>query len=129
MDIVKAEEAFYTKMLSKNWSVKTVKNYLSQLRCFLREYKDRPRAKEISASEIEQYLLTKVQINTRKHARCAINAFYLLVINQPEKLKFIPWPKKEQKLVQFLDSSEVQRLLSVCTNLKHRAIICLLLLR
>ncbi len=87
MDIVKAEEAFIQKMQSKNWSKSTIGNYACQVRIFLREFQSKPRAKEISANEIEQYLLTKVKINTRNHARCGINAFYKLLINQPEKIK------------------------------------------
>ncbi|HRI20171.1 MAG TPA: tyrosine-type recombinase/integrase [Panacibacter sp.] len=126
MDIVQAQRIFVQRMESKNWSQKTIKNYACQVRIFLEQFKQRDRARNITADEIENYLLSKVEINTRKHARCGINAFYKLVINQPEKLRFIPWPKKEQKLIQFLDAAEVQALLKVCSNLKHKAIICLL---
>lgn len=126
MDIVQAESVFVQKMQSKNWSNATIKNYASQVRLFLNEFKDRDRARNITAKEIEEYLLTKIQINTRKHARCGINAFYKLVINQPEKLRLIPWPKKEQKLVEFLDVTEVQKMLSVCENIKHKCIIMLM---
>lgn len=126
MNIVKASELFVQRMHSKNWSEKTIKNYRSQVDAFLLVFKDRERPKEISADEIEKYLLKKVQINTLKHARCAINAFYKLVINQPEKLKYIPWPKKEQKLVEYITPDEAQRLLQACSNVKHKAIIMLL---
>lgn len=126
MDIVQAENLFVQKMQSKNWSDKTIKNYATQIRVFLREFKSRDRARNITAQEIEQWILSKVNINSRKHSRCAINAFYLLVINQPEKLKFIPWPKKEQRLVEYITAEEFSRLLSVCKNLKHRAIMCLM---
>lgn len=126
MNIVKASELFVQRMKSKNWSDKTIKNYRSQVDIFLRSFKDRERAKEISADDIEKYLLQKVQINTLKHARCAINAFYKLVINQPEKLKYIPWPKKEQKLVEYITPEEAQRLITVCSNLKHKVIMMLL---
>jgi integrase/recombinase XerD len=126
MDIVKAEAAFITKMHSKNWSEKTIKNYASQVRIFLREFKERNRAKEINANEIEAYLLSKVEINTRKHARCAINAFYKLLIGQPEKLKFIPWPKKEKKLIEFLTAEEMAKLIAACKNKKHKVIMMLM---
>ena len=126
MNIQSAQDAFNTKMLSKNWSDKTIKNYASQVHLFLKEFEGRPRAKEINANEIEGYLLSKVNINSRKHARCAINAFYCLVVNQPEKLKFIPWPKKEHKLIEFLDFSEIKAILSKCTNIKHKCIIMLM---
>ncbi len=126
MDIVQAEKLFVQRMQSKNWSKSTIDNYASQVRCFLREFKARDRARNITADEIEKYLLQKVQINTRKHARCGIQAFYKLAINQPMKLAHIPWPKKERKLPQPIDASEVQKLLKVCTNLKHKTIIALL---
>lgn len=126
MDVGKATETFIQRMHSKNWSKSTVDNYASQLRCFLNEFKSKPKAKEISANEIEKYLLSKVQVNTRKHARCAIQAFYTLVICQPMKLAHIPWPKKERKLPQPIDASDVQAMLKCCNNLKHKAIIALL---
>lgn len=126
MDIVQAENLFVQKMNSKNWSQKTIKNYAAQVRIFLREFKDRDRARNITAQEIEQYLLTKININSRKHSRCGINAFYALVINQPEKLRFIPWPKKEQKLIEYITQEEAMQLLQACTNLKHKAIMVLM---
>lgn len=126
MDTVQAEKLFVQRMQSKNWSQSTIDNYASQVRCFLREFKSRDRARNITADEIEKYLLQKVQINTRKHARCGIQAFYKLAINQPMKLAHIPWPKKERKLPQPIDASDVQKLLKVCTNLKHKTIIALL---
>lgn len=98
MDIVQAEETFVQRMKLKNWSGSTINNYASQVRCFLRQFESRDRARNITSDEIEKYLLTKGEVNTLKHARCGINAFYKLVINQPEKLKYIPWPKKELKL-------------------------------
>lgn len=126
MDVGKAIEIFTLRMQSKNWSKSTIDNYTSQVRCFLNSFVTRPKAKEISALEIEQYLNAKVQVNTRKHARCGIQAFYKLVILQPMKLAHIPWPKKEKKLPQPIDATDVQKLFNVCTNLKHRSIIALL---
>ena len=126
MDIVQASEIFVQKMQSKNWSEKTIKNYKCQLLMFLNNFKERDRARNITAAEIEVWLLAHVNINSRKHCRCAINAFYKLVINQPEKLRLIPWPKKEEKLVEYITADEAQRLISICDNLKHKAIICLM---
>ena len=82
MDIVQAEAAFIQKMKSKNWSIKTIKNYASQVRIFLNNFKERDRARNITANEIEQWLLDKVNINSRKHCRCGINAFYTLVASR-----------------------------------------------
>lgn len=126
MDVGKATDMFIQRMQSKNWSKSTIKNYASGVRCFLNAFKEKPKAKEINANEIEQYLLTMVQINTCKHVRCGIQAFYNLVINQPMKLAHIPWPKKELKLPQPMDAGDVQKLFAACNNLKHKAIIALL---
>jgi integrase/recombinase XerD len=126
MDIVQAADLFVQRMNSKNWSQNTIENYASQVRSFLAHFKERDRARNITANEIELYLNNKVVINTRKHARCAIQAFYKLVVNQPMKLANIPWPKKEEKLPQPIDADDVQKIISVCENLKHKAIICLL---
>jgi integrase/recombinase XerD len=126
MDIVQAEKTFVQRMQSKNWSIRTIDNYKSQVRIFLVYFKDRDRARNITANEIEQYLLTKVKVNTRKHARCAIQAFYNLVVLQPMKLQHIPCPKKEQKLVEYITHDEALALLKVCNNIKHKAIIILL---
>lgn len=126
MDIVQAEKLFVQKMQCKNWSVKTIKNYSCQVRLFLSDFKSRDRARNITADEIEKWLLQKKSINSRKHARCGIHAFYCLVVNQPKKLVHIPWPKKEQKLVEYITAAEAQRLISVCENLKHKTIMCLM---
>lgn len=126
MNIVKAEELFIQRMQSTNWSESTIKNYASQVHQFLSQFKEKERAKEISADEIERYLLQKVKVNSRKHARCAIQAFYKLVILQPQKLVHIPWPKKEVKLPQPIEAADIQKIISICKNLKHKTIICLL---
>lgn len=126
MDIVQANKLFVQRMQSKNWSNSTIKNYASQVNCFLQSFATKDRARNITANEIEQYLLQKVMVNTRNHARCGITAFYKLVITQPMKLAHIPFPKKEKKLPQPIDASDVQQLLNACTNIKHKAIIALL---
>src|SRR5690606_36578690 len=108
MDIVQAEKIFVQRMTSKNWSKSTMDNYASQVRCFLRQFQNRDRARNITASEIEQYLNERVVINTRKHARCAIQAFYSLVINQPMKLQHVPWPKKDRNLPQPIEATDIQ---------------------
>lgn len=113
-------------MQTKRWSQSTIKNYASQVRCFLNEFSHYEKAKEIPAEIIMEYLTTKVQANTQRHAHSAIKAFYTMVIGQPFKFRFIPYAKKEKKLPQPIDSSDVGKLIDVCTNLKHKAIICLL---
>jgi site-specific recombinase XerD len=125
MNIVQAEEMFVQKMKSRNWSQATIKNYTSQIRIFLAQFKDRDRARNITADEIEKYMLEKVNINTRKHCRCAINAFYKMCVNQPNKLRFIPYPKKERNLPKVINREFLVARIHEIQNLKHKAIIAL----
>lgn len=120
-----AYEAFAIKMQSKNWSESTIKNYGSQVRLFLQRFAHVPKAIQINAGDIESYLLTIPNINTRNHARCGIQAFYSLVIGQPMKLQHIPWPKKEKKLPRVIDKDLIVERLAAITNTKHRAILSL----
>lgn len=120
-----AYHAFTIKMQSKNWSQSTVKNYGSQVRLFLQKFAHVPKAIEVPAKDIEQYLLTVTNINTRNHARCGIQAFYSLVVNQPMKLQHIPWPKKEKKLPRVIDKEDIVLKVQRIENTKHRAILSL----
>ena len=114
MNIVQAEKTFVQRMTSKNWSDKTISNYTSQVRCFLRQFQTRDRARNITANEIEQYLNEKVQVNTRKHTRCAIQAFYKYVVLQPLKLEHIPWPKEAIISIPFCSAYRAMSLLCPC---------------
>lgn len=125
MDIGRELERFSMKMESRHYSPNTQKHYLYQVERFLRHFEAYPRVKEIKADLIEQYLLERVNINTRKHARCGINAYCLLVAGQPNKLAYIPWPKKEQRIVEYVTPDEMQAMFAVCHNLKHRSIMAL----
>lgn len=120
-----AYDAFTIKMQSKNWSESTAKNYGSQVRLFLQRFAHVPKAIEINAKDIEAYLLTIPNINTRNHARCGIQAFYSLVVNQPMKLQHVPWPKKEKKLPRVIDKDAIVLRLTAIENKKHRAILSL----
>lgn len=120
-----AHDAFTIKMQSKNWSDSTVKNYGSQVRLFLQRFAHVPKAIEVPARDIEAYLLTITNINTRNHARCGIQAFYSIVVNQPMKLQHVPWPKKEKKLPRVIDKELIVDRLEAIENKKHRAILAL----
>ncbi len=125
MNIGKELEGFTKKMASANFADNTIGNYLFQVEKFLKAFENYDRPKDVSAKLIEDYLLGKVVINTRNHARCGINAFYKLVVGQPNKLSRIPWPKKEYKLIEYVTADEMEKIFSVCENIKHRCIMSL----
>lgn len=125
MEIVKHKEKFIQWMKVKNMADSTIENYTSQLVSFLFYFKDIPRPIEVSGEQIMSYLLTKIKPNSQRHAHSAIKLFYTNVIGQPLKFKHIPYAKKEKKLPQALEENEIEAILSVCENIKHKAILYL----
>ncbi len=104
----------------------TIKNYKSQIWVFLNQFKDEVEPKSISNDKIKEWLLEAKTINTRKHRLCALNSFYKITIGMPCKIQKIPYPKAEKKLPIVLSQDEVQRMFTVCENLKHKVILALL---
>lgn len=105
----------------------TRKNYKSQVTSFLYHFEKRYREpKEISTSEIKLWLLEVQSPNTRNHRLCAVKSFYQLTVGMPVKIDNIPFAKKEEKLPIPLSAEETKKLFDACTNLKHKAILCLL---
>jgi len=104
----------------------TIKNYKSQIWVFLNQFKDEVEPKAISNDKIKEWLLKAKTINTRKHRLCALNSFYKITVGMPCKIQKIPYPKAEKKLPIVLSQDEVQRMFSVCENLKHKVILALL---
>lgn len=104
----------------------TIKNYKSQVLCFLNYFKDEVEPKSISNDKIKDWLLEAQTINSRKHRLCALNSFYKITIGMPSKIQKIPYPKSEKKLPIVLSQDEVQKMFDVCDNLKHKVILALL---
>lgn len=104
----------------------TIKNYKSQVLCFLNYFKDEIEPKSISNDKIKDWLLEAQTINSRKHRLCALNSFYKITVGMPSKIQKIPYPKSEKKLPIVLSQQEVQKMFDVCENLKHKVILALL---
>lgn len=104
----------------------TQENYLSSVGTFLNYFKDEIDPKSIDVEKIKQWLLNFETINTRNHKLCAIKSFYLITVGMPLKLDKIPFSKKDKKLPEILEREEIQALLKVCVNKKHKLIITIL---
>ncbi len=107
-------------------SKNTIDNYKSQINCFLHHFKDEIEPKSISNDKIKDWLLEAKTINTRKHRLCAVNSFYKITVGMPSKIGKIPYPKSDKKLPIVLSQDEVQRMFTVCKNLKHKVILTIL---
>lgn len=103
----------------------TADNYGRALYRFLIYFKDYPEPKSISDEKIIEYLLTIPGRSNRCTHHSAIKKFYYLK-NQPHKFKYIPYPEKEDRLPIHVSKEEFMKMISVCKNNKHRALICLM---
>lgn len=111
---------------SKYQSEATRKNYKHCANQFLIAFDRYNEPKEVPTQEIKAWLLSFDTINTRRHLLSAIKSFYQLTVGMPNKIDKIPYPKKDKKLPEVIEESEIQAIISVCSNLKHKTIICLL---
>lgn len=113
-------------LLLKNYSPKTVKNYISCLRKFF-EYVNENNF-EFSRKTLEDYclfLLKKDYSPQTVHLYInAISFFYKKILGYSFKIK-IPIPKRSKKLPVVLSREEISKILSVISNTKHYLIIAL----
>jgi integrase/recombinase XerD len=122
----------YTNKLSewmeyKKYSTESIKNYVSCLGKFLKHFENEAtKPSEISADKIKKFLTGFKEPNTHKSYLCAIKLFYSKVGNQPDKLDKVEYPKQSKKLPIVLSIDEIQKMFSVCENLKHKVILALL---
>jgi site-specific recombinase XerD len=68
------------------------------------------------------FLSNCIQINTQRNYHSAIKKFYAICLHQKDKFKHIPYAKQSRKLPIPLSVEEVQKMFSVCENLKHKVI-------
>lgn len=104
----------------------TQENYQSSVLGFLWNFKNEETPSHIKTDDIKEWLLTFETINTRNHKLCAIKSFYQITVGMPLKLDKIPFSKKDKKLPEILEREEIQSLLKVCVNKKHKLIIIIL---
>lgn len=126
MDIRKWHDKYSIDIQLVYESEATRKNYKSQVWCFLNKFGNEVEPKSIDNEKIKLWLLEALTINSRKHRLCALNSFYKITVGMPSKIQKIPYPKSDKKLPIVLSQEEVQRMFTVCENLKHKVILALL---
>jgi site-specific recombinase XerD len=116
---------FIQEMQRRNYSKNTIENYVSCLNIFFgKSTKDHP--KNINETDIKNFLFQFKEVNTQRNYHSAIKKFYDVCLGQKEKFKYIPYAKKNEKLPIVLSVEEIQKMFSVCENLKHKVILSLL---
>lgn len=126
MDIRKWHDKYSIDIRLVYNSDATIKNYKSQILCFLNHFEKEVEPKAIDNEKIKLWLLGAKTINSRKHRLCALNSFYKITVGMPSKITKIPYPKAEKNLPIVLSQDEMQKMFDVCENLKHKVILALL---
>lgn len=125
MNIAEHADNFIQEMYRRNYSKNTVENYSSCIKHFFSQStKDHP--KNINEQDIKDFLRNITEVNTQRNYHSAIKKFYDICLNQKNKFKYIPYAKKNNKLPIVLSVDEIQKMFSVCENLKHKVILALL---
>ncbi len=125
MNISEHMDNFKQEMKRRNFSQNSIDNYVSCIGVFFSQSKkDHP--KNINEQDIKEFLAKPSMVNTQRNYHSAIKKFYAICLGQAEKFKFIPYARKEQKLPIVLSVEEIQKMFSVCENLKHKVILSLL---
>jgi site-specific recombinase XerD len=123
-------ESYIEKLTLKRYSYHTIKTYKNLFKEFVNYYHSRP-IDEITEKEILAYLRylvaeRAVSLSYQNQAINSIKFYYEQVLNGNRKFYYIERPEKEQTLPVVLSEGEVQRLIKVFTNLKHKCIFLLL---
>lgn len=111
----------------RGYSPNTVKTYVTELRIFLKQLRDRV-AQEVTNEQLRLYFyycferlkMSESQIHSRINA---IKFYYEQILGRENFKTDIPRPKKQFILPKVLSFEEVQRLLSSTPNMKHLLIL------
>ena len=120
------KEQMKQNMILKGFSPKTQYSYLNHVRYF-EEHFQKP-LEEMGEAEIKEFLL--YSITERKLSRAYVNTTYSALkfmyettMGRNWDMRHIPRSKKEKRLPVALSTDEIQKLFSVTSNLKHKAIL------
>jgi integrase/recombinase XerD len=119
-------ESMKQNMELKGFSVRTQSCYLGYVKQFAQHYRQSPA--NLGNPEVKdflQYMIKEKQASSSgvNQAYSALKFLYETTLDHNWVMKKIPRVKKERKLPTVLDREEVQSLLSVIRNLKHRCIL------
>jgi integrase/recombinase XerD len=119
-------ETLIEEMKLKNFSKKTMEIYLYYNQVFIKYIKKSPR--EVSGKDIRDYLLYLIckrkSSSTINLIHNALNFYYGNILKK--SVKHIPFQKREHKVKQIASKNNIQKMIQVTKNQKHKLIISLL---
>ena len=118
---------YLEKLIQKRYSQNTIKTYVSYMRSFMEEFKNRNPG-SVTTPEINEYILklirTKGISSSQQNQRInAIKFYYEKVLGRKRMYYNVNRPKKEKRMPRILTVEEVELLLKHCNNLKHKCIL------
>ncbi len=120
---------YTAKMKQLNYTESSIKNYVSLFEEFI-NYHENTEPADITPEMIErymQYLVMERKFGTSSHriAISAIKFYYEKVLHQPKHRYFFEQPQSEKKLPVVLNKQEVEKMLTLTGNLKHKTLLTL----
>lgn len=111
-------------MSVKNFTPDTKKNYKSQIVKFGCLYGSQ--YTKATIVELVKYISEIENTNYMASTYSALKFFYTIVLKQPKKFPFIPFPRKESRLKNIPTKQKILSAIDKTENVKHRLIITLL---
>lgn len=120
--------ALFIQLLEvKRYSVNSIDTYANAFRFFLNYFKgvdvDTLKEKQIEHFINEQVVKNKISISYQKHLVAAIKFWYNGVLGNKKELNYLYPDRSEFKIPVVFSQQEVKKMIDVCDNLKHKAIL------
>lgn len=120
---------YLDKLEIKRYAMNTVKSYVNCFEQFINYYKDRDLL-YINEQDINAYLQKLIRDNlSNSYINQTLNSikfYYEVVLDMPSRFYHIDRPLKQQKLPKVLSKEQIQAMISLTKNIKHKCIIALL---
>jgi len=120
-------KGYLEKLIQKRYSPNTIKTYVTYMKAFISEFRDRELT-SITTQEIDDYILKLIRTKgispSQQNQRInSIKFYYEKVLGLEKQYYNIERPRKARELPKVLSEEEVQAILKSIDNLKHKAII------
>jgi site-specific recombinase XerD len=124
------EKKFEGEMILRNKSYRTIATYKSLINPFLDHFQG-SKIKMLPAEKIREYILERLNVDhySRSYQNQLINALkrYYEYVHDREFEDFdLPRPKKRQRLPNVISREDIQKMLDITRNQKHKTIISIL---
>ncbi|HET8828878.1 MAG TPA: tyrosine-type recombinase/integrase [Pelobium sp.] len=130
LDKIAEIETFKKYLNTKRYSTNTVKTYSEALQIFLFYYNDKI-VKDINNQDVvafyNDYILEKkLSVSFQNQIVNAIKLYFKTIKETAINVDKIYRPKREKLLPNVLSKEEVKRILNAHSNIKHKAMLCLI---